>query len=100
MIAFEKHYLGSPMNKTFSCFIIFTMLDVIRITQLAEPEACLVWWADVHRHTDAFHQALISAVTIELSAHWQIHFFKNVTLRSISFLWFLKSKATATKICK
>lgn len=45
------------------------MLDVVRITQLAEPEACLVWRADVHRHTGAFHQALKSAVTIELRAH-------------------------------
>ena len=38
------------------------MLGVVKSTQLAEPEACLVWWADVYRQTFAFHEALVSTV--------------------------------------
>ena len=47
------------------------MLDVVKITQLAEPEACLVWRANIHRQTVAFHEALISTVVShELLPHW------------------------------
>ena len=59
------------------------MLGVVKITQLAEPEACLVWWADVHRQTIALYEALISTVmSHELLPHWQVNFSKYVTFRS------------------
>ena len=58
----KKSYLRGPENKTFSYFFILTMLGVVKSTQLAEPEACLVSWADVYRQTFAFHEALVSTV--------------------------------------
>ena len=97
----KKSYLRGPENKTFSYFFIFTMLGVVKITQLAEPEACLVWWADVHRQTIALDEALISAVmSHELLPHWQVNFFKYVTLRSTFSFWSLKPKTSAAKIWK
>ena len=75
------------------------MLGVVKITQLAEPEACLVWWADVHRQTIALHEALISTVmSHELLPHWQVNFFKYITLRSTFSFWSLKPKTSAAKI--
>ena len=75
------------------------MLGVVKTTQLAEPEACLVWWADVHRQTIALYEALISTVmSHELLPHWQVKFFKYVTLRSTFSFWSLKPKTLPAKI--
>ena len=77
------------------------MLGVVKSTQLAEPEACLVWWADVHRQTIALDEALISTVmSHELLPHWQVNFFKYITLRSTFSFWSLKPKTSAAKIWK
>ena len=77
------------------------MLGVVKITQLAEPEACLVWWADVYRQTVALDEALKSTVmSHELLPHWQVKFFKYVTLRSTFSFWSLKPKTSAAKIWK
>ena len=45
------------------------MLNVIRITQLTDPESILAGWANVHGHTGVFHEAPIFAVAIGLNSH-------------------------------
>ena len=62
------------------------MLGVVKITQLAEPEACLVWWADVHRQTIALDEALISAKKV------LVNFFNRKKYRLASFCRHFNSK--------
>ena len=45
------------------------MLNVIRITQLTDPESILAGWANVDGHTGIFHKAPIFAVAIGLNPY-------------------------------
>ena len=65
----EYPHLCSPILVSFLGFQVIRMLNVIRITQLIDPESILVGWTNVHGHTDIFHEALIFAVAIGLNHH-------------------------------
>ena len=57
-------HLCSPILVSFLEFKVSRMLNVIRITQLADPESILAEWANVDGHTGVFHEAPIFAVAI------------------------------------
>ena len=65
----EYPHLCSPILVSFLGFQVIRMLNVIRITQLTDPESILVGWTNVHGHTDIFHEAPIFAVVIGLNHH-------------------------------
>ena len=75
------------------------MLNVIRITQLADPESILVGWTNVDGHTGVFHEAPIFAVAMGLKSHGQIYLFENVLLQSISSNWLVKHKTSILSTC-
>ena len=62
-------HLCSPIPVSFLGFKVIRMLNVIRITQLTDPESILPGWVNVHGHTGVFHGAPIFAVAIELNSH-------------------------------
>ena len=61
-------HLCSPKLVSFSGFKVIRMLNVIKITQLTDPESILAGWANVHGHTGIFHEAPIFAVAIGLNS--------------------------------
>ena len=61
-------HLCSPILVSFLGFKVIRMLNVIRITQLADPESILVGWTNVDGHTGVFHEAPIFAVAIGLNS--------------------------------
>ena len=61
-------HLCSPILVSFLEFKVSRMLNVIRITQLADPESILAEWANVDGHTGVFHEAPIFAVAIGLNS--------------------------------
>ena len=62
-------HLCSPILVSFLGFKVIRMLNVIRITQLTDPESILAGWANVHGDTGVFHEAPIFAVAIGLNSH-------------------------------
>ena len=62
-------HLCTPILVSFLRFKVIRMLNVIRITQLTDPESILVGWTNVDGHTGVFHEAPIFAVAIGLNSH-------------------------------
>ena len=65
----EYQQLCSPILVSFLRFKVIRMLNVIRISQLTDPESILAGWADVDGHTGIFHEAPIYAVAIGHNSH-------------------------------
>ena len=92
-------HLCSPILVSFLGFKVIRMLNVIRITQLTDPESILAGWANVDGHTGIFHEAPIFAVAVGLNSHEQIYLFEDVLLQSMFYNWLLKHKTSTMNTC-